>query len=571
MERIGHYQVERLLGEGGMARVYRAVDDRLGRPVAVKVLKEQIASSPKAADRFHREARLAASLRHPNVVTVHDCSDPGDEQLFLVTELVDGGDLRQEMERRGRLLPEEAALLLLPVARALGAAHALGIVHRDVKPDNILLDRGAGAVTIKLADFGVAVCHDEPRITTDGGLSGSVAYMAPEQLQDGEASAASDVWSVGVMLWELVAGEPPSGAGTVGQAVARILAFEPGDPPLPELWSEELSDVLRRTLAPDRAERLENGGELARALERALAAAGLKSPDTELQRWHDEPGHRDGLRRRLADALVDRASSLTAVTERAELLDRALALVPDHPGALELLGGRPRSAPATRPRSWTLLVALLGVVSVAAGLWWWLSPTPGPAPAEPAPAPAPTKPRVAVTGSPDVGVLLEPDAAPTQPDAGARTVQRTKKKTARPRAPGIVHLTTEPWAEVVVDGRSLGFTPKLRRFELAAGAHRVELRNPMCRPRRLRLRVSPGETILRHVRLDVLPARLRVRAPRGWTIIVDGSKVGVAPLAGPLNLSHGSHEVTAVAPSGERASREVKLTAGKTVTLDLKF
>lgn len=576
MERLGHYQLEELLGQGGMARVFRALDTRLGRHVALKVLHEHVAASPKAAARFHREARLAAALHHPNVVTVHDCSEPGDETLYLVTELVEGGSLRQWIER-GPMLPEEAALVMLPVARALAAAHALGVVHRDVKPDNILIDSSAAAVVVKLADFGVALSADEPRITTDGGLSGSVVYMAPEQLRTGETSPASDIWSAGVTLYELIGGRAPQGSGTVGQLVARILERRPEDDPLAELPNRELvcaglAAVLRRCLAVDPAARYSDGGELAPALESALQEAGIDRVESEIDLWGRDPGYRVDLSQRVADRLVGQARQIGSLTGRAELLDRALALVPDHPGALELLGGPVRMAGSTGfvRRRWPFLVAVAALVAIATSALLRHHGRRD----TPSPLPPPVRVVADVAGQ---GGARTPDAAAAAgPVDAARLARRSKRsdggrpRRARPpRGPGAVQLTTEPWAEVVVDGRSLGFTPKLQRFELAAGEHRLELLNPLCRSRRLTLRLSPGETLLRHVKLEILPARLRVRAPRGWTVEVDGRVVGVAPLSGPLNLSHGGHSVRVVSPTGERHDRQLRLTAGRTLTVEM--
>jgi serine/threonine-protein kinase len=609
-DRLGHYLLHELLGEGGMARVFRARDTRLERDVAIKVLRPTVASSPKAAERFRREARLAASLRHPNVVTVHDCSADDEEQLYLVTELVEGGSLRRLLEGRGPLLGEEAALLLLPAARALGAAHALGIVHRDVKPDNILVDRSGEAVIIKLADFGVAFARDEPRITTDGAQSGSVVYMAPEQLRDGTSSAATDIWAMGATLAELVGGQPLFGQGTVGQVVARIMALDERSDPLQglphrEVLSPELRALLRRCLTLRPEQRFSRGAELARALEQALAAAGITRPDDELQRWDREGGYQGALAVRLAGELVEAARD-APVTERAELLDRALALVPDHGGALRLLEGpcpapgppgRPGSSgePPHRPRRararllwiWIvgalLLLGALGALAVV-GL-------PGLAPpAARAPAtPDSTAPAALTRAAPDSAAPLA-DAGPVGPpdrpsrrggtaDAASGRRSRPAHRAASPRRRavaeprqrhGTVQLTTRPWAEVLVQGRSLGYTPTLRRFELEAGEHRITLKNPLCRPRTLRLRLQPGETVMRHVELEVLPARLRLRAPAGWQVRVDGKAVGPTPLSGPLNLAHGTHRIVAIDPAGREHRRTVRLTAGKTVTLELE-
>ena len=238
-ESLDHYQLQGLLGEGGMAKVYQALDTRLRRTVAIKVLFNETLATPKGEARFRREAQLAASLRHPNIVTVFDCSPSGSEQRYLVTELVTGGSLRDRISPE--MLTEEATLLMLGVARALGAAHLKGIVHRDVKPDNILIDHQDGDTTVKLTDFGVALDAAAPRLTTDGFISGSVHYMAPELIKEGAALPASDIWAAGVTLLELIQGRHPFTGLTLGQIVEQILA---GD--LPRA-SEDLPPRCRRS------------------------------------------------------------------------------------------------------------------------------------------------------------------------------------------------------------------------------------------------------------------------------------------------------------------------------------
>jgi serine/threonine-protein kinase len=201
----GRYRVEDVLGRGGMASVYLARDAELERPVAVKVLAEHLADQPDFRDRFLREARLAAQLSHPNVVQVFDVGEE-DGKPFIVMECVEGSTLAEELKERGRLEPEEVVDVALQICGGLEHAHAAGLVHRDIKPQNLLL-RPDG--TVKIADFGIARAAETTRLTQIGSVLGTAAYLAPEQALGEEVTASADIYSLGCVLYELLAGRTP--------------------------------------------------------------------------------------------------------------------------------------------------------------------------------------------------------------------------------------------------------------------------------------------------------------------------------------------------------------------------
>jgi beta-lactam-binding protein with PASTA domain/serine/threonine protein kinase len=208
----GRYRLEERLARGGMSTVYSATDLRLHRTVAVKVMADHLVHDPTFVDRFTREARAAAMLSHPNVVSV---SDQGSDQglVFLVMELVRGRTLRDLLQARGRLTVAEAFAVLEPVLAGLTAAHRAGIVHRDIKPENVLI--GLDGV-VKVADFGLAraVVGTGQTSQTGGVLIGTVAYLSPEQLERGRADARSDTYAAGIVLYEMLTGHPPFGGDT---------------------------------------------------------------------------------------------------------------------------------------------------------------------------------------------------------------------------------------------------------------------------------------------------------------------------------------------------------------------
>jgi eukaryotic-like serine/threonine-protein kinase len=263
----GRYRLVELLGQGGMATIYRATDAQLGREVAVKVLHPEYGRDPAFVARFKQEAQSAASLSHPNIVGVYDFGTDADGP-YIVMELVDGEDVATLLARNGPLPPRQAARLAAEVAHALAAAHARGIVHRDVKPGNVLVSSDG---RVKVTDFGIARAWADARLTLPGVTLGSVHYFSPEQALGEQATEASDIYSLGIVLYELLSGRRPwEGDSAAAVAMARISAppplvsaVRPNVPPV-------LEEIDRRALNPDPAARFASAAEMAAALEAFL-------------------------------------------------------------------------------------------------------------------------------------------------------------------------------------------------------------------------------------------------------------------------------------------------------------
>jgi serine/threonine-protein kinase len=260
--------VARIAG-GGMGEVYRAHDLLLDRPVAVKVLQPSLASDPDFVARFRAEARAAARLTHPNVVGVYDWGSAGELTYYMVMEYVPGNDLRDILARRGALQPAQAVDVMAAVCEALDAAHSGGLVHRDVKPENILIDRSG---KVKVADFGIALAMDAERTLPGGVISGTLRYLSPEQAEGEQATPASDIWAAGAVLSELVTGLAPVASSPVD--LLRRRTEEP--PSLPSEIDPELGDLLDpvvlRACAVDPKDRFASAADMAEAL-RATASA----------------------------------------------------------------------------------------------------------------------------------------------------------------------------------------------------------------------------------------------------------------------------------------------------------
>ena len=214
----GRYTTKRRIGHGGMATVHLASDEKLGREVAVKVLAENLAGDRSARKRFMREAQLAAKLSHPNIVQIFDVGEEEDERPFIVMEYVDGRALSDLLSRRRRLKPKEALPLLSQVAAGLTHAHEKGLVHRDVKPANLLVRRDG---RLKIADFGIARALEDARYTDTGMVLGTRDYMAPEQADGGKIGPATDVYALGVVAREMLGDPPPELEGVLTACTAR--------------------------------------------------------------------------------------------------------------------------------------------------------------------------------------------------------------------------------------------------------------------------------------------------------------------------------------------------------------
>ena len=296
-QHVGQYRIERVLGEGGMGVVYLASDQRLGRQVALKSISPAVTTDPARRERLRREARAAAALTHPGIATVYALEEFGDD-IFIAGEFVAGETLRDEVARG----PQDADRVLtsaIELSHALAAAHDRGVVHRDLKPENIIR---TPAGHLKILDFGLARMRDLPaelaHLTDDGKVFGTPGYMSPEQIRRGQVDARSDLFSLGILLHELLNGAHPFAGANSAETIARILEAEPSGPgssgSRPHDTSSlghRLNSLVRVLLRKEPAERFGSAHDLLAALERVRA--GERPPDpaearlsrADAQRW----------------------------------------------------------------------------------------------------------------------------------------------------------------------------------------------------------------------------------------------------------------------------------------------
>ena len=265
----GRYRIVSPLGSGGMADVYLAEDERLGRPVAVKVLKARLAADDEFLERFRIEAQAAASLSHPGIVAVYDRGS-ADGATYIAMEYVCGESLKQRLRRDGALPPDEAVSVALAVLSALAAAHGRAIVHRDVTSYNVMLEEGGRVV---VTDFGIARMGDSA-LTRTGAMMGTSSYLSPEQAQGRQADERSDLYSLGVVLYEMLTGRVPfRGETDVAVAMQHVSSAPPNPRTLSPGVPEALAGVVMRALSKDPADRYQSADEFAAALRRARRPA----------------------------------------------------------------------------------------------------------------------------------------------------------------------------------------------------------------------------------------------------------------------------------------------------------
>jgi len=388
----GRYVLLDEVGRGGMAIVHRAHDEVLDRTVAVKVLHPHLATDEAFLDRFRREARAAGALSHPNIVAVHDWGESA-EGAFLVLQLIEGVSLRDLLRARGRLTPNEALAVIGPAAAGLGAAHAAGLVHRDVKPENLLIARDG---TVRVTDFGLARAAASATSTFGPDvLVGSPRYLSPEAVHGEPLDPRADVYALGVVLFECLTGRPPhEGESPMATAVAHTTRAVPAPSTVCPDLDPALDEVVQRATARDRAVRYADTASLARALGLAIPGPAAPVPvgdaavpvgdvveppaNADPDRGGSDPGHTDPHDTAVVP-VTDTATEVVGVTPPAPPARIAPAPVAPAPPALDLDDGDTDdgdTAPLDRGRRrrWPFVLALLLALiagSAAGGYLLW--------------------------------------------------------------------------------------------------------------------------------------------------------------------------------------------------------
>jgi serine/threonine protein kinase len=495
----GRYEILGPLGRGGMGMVYKARDRRLDEIVAIKVLRPDFAQDPSMAERFRSEIKLARKVRHRNVCAIHDY---GEDQgvLYISMEYIEGVDLKQVLRKSGALPPERGYEMAMQIADGLQAVHDAGIVHRDLKSPNIMRD--AAGIT-RLMDFGVAKRVGEGAATATGNIVGTPEYMSPEQAQGHKVDSRSDIYALGIVIYEIFTGQVPFRGETPISTILKHLNDPPPlDGPQAARIPAPLKAVLRRCLAKDPAGRYPTARAVGEALRDAQHPSRRQQPmATEVLVAPTLPG---------APPERPRPKLLQPWVLAVPLVGAAalayVALRSPAPATLPSATPPSVAAPVTTVPPTTVPPSTVPAVPVDArpGV---AVPTPIPTAVRPSPSPAarvprPPSPVVAATVAPPPTVAAMPPAT-TLPAAPPSTVA------AVPAGPGLLQMVVKPWGEVTIDGRLMGTTP-LDRMTLPAGPHAVSVRHPLYEPWEGRVTVRAGQT----ERLVVdFPAQGRRKSP----------------------------------------------------------
>jgi tRNA A-37 threonylcarbamoyl transferase component Bud32 len=368
---LDKYELLERVGQGGMAVVYRGLDRSLKRVVAVKVLHKHLSEYQEARDRFEREAQAVAKLRHENILEIFDYSGAEAAEAFgssyIVTEFIDGQTLKQAITERPVGFPEIGAMIVLQICRALAHAHSVGILHRDVKPENVMI-RSDGVV--KLMDFGISHMVDLERLTVTGQLLGSPAYMAPEHVEGRRLDFRTDVFAAGIVLYQLTVGKLPFEGKNPHEVLKRIAECKFVDPRQanPRIGNR-LGRIILRAMAAEPANRYPTVGEMVLALEGYLEESGIAHDKVaaELARYFQGPAaYERALEDRLVDHLARRGQQLLDRDDRAaalDVFDRVLQIDPDNAKVVAILDGLNRR---TRIKVGALAGAFVAVMGTCA-------------------------------------------------------------------------------------------------------------------------------------------------------------------------------------------------------------
>jgi eukaryotic-like serine/threonine-protein kinase len=574
---LAKYELLEELGHGGMATVYRARDRRLGREVAVKVIHPHLRDSREVVSRFNAEARAVAKLRHPNIVEVFDVSDPDEPEQYLVAELLGGTTLRKLLQKQKAMPPEVAGAVAIELLGALAHAHAKGVVHRDVKPENVLIEHRRGNsnsgddVLVKLTDFGIAKLLDAQGVTSTGQVLGSPAHMAPEQIEGGEVDARADVFGLGVLLYECMVGHLPFEGSNPAQVLRRVLDGRYPDaqrerPLVGSRWSA----LLDRALAHAAEDRFADANAMSKAIATELDRLGVSAPAHELAAWFDDPRsfeetHAKRMIEKLC-ALGNEERKRGGVLLAAGDYNRALAHAPDDPQLLRIVTAMNRveaRARLVRRAGLALLLMLgLGVGAFAIGrqVRGHTAPSISPAPSGATAVDVPPRmavpvfpPRVSESSAPSATAPPRLAAVPAVAhEAAPKVTERTMTLDLQPTMGVKLSIDGEPPHSV-----STGWT-----LPLDTKAHSFSFDCEVCTPVQRSVAAGDKDETLT-VSVPIKPATLNVRGDLDKTYqIVEDPQIVIRAGANSVALKSMFRSITVRQIETDVRVR-VRLEAGK--------
>ncbi|MFQ5511674.1 MAG: protein kinase [Candidatus Krumholzibacteriia bacterium] len=588
MAKDKNYQILNLVASGGTAVLHKAIQTSLDRVVAIKQLHPHLTEDDNFTRRFILEAKAAASLDHDNIVKIIDFGTE-DGTYYMVMEFIEGDSLRDILDRWKQVPVDVALAIVHQVCQGLEHAHGKGIVHRDIKPGNIMLTR---AGKVKITDFGLAkLTQSSTQHTAANSILGTPLYMSPEQAYGESVDHRSDLFSLGTMFYEMITGVQPFRDDSYMSVIQNIMNK---NAPHPSRFNVEVpqsvQSLLSKAMNKARQARFQKAADFKKAIEQYLGLAQLREATDSLKHLLATDGatvmlpktvYRQTRKSRLRRGLVAAIAAATlfgaagfgytlapvAVQRQVrQVLTRVVA--GDNKGQTTQLSGLDATAVQSTYLPGMILDKLIAAADTTEPAATDSTAT---SPGSPNPAAAgttdpPTQPEAGETiGTPDpVATTTTPPLDTTSPSKPADT----PKPRPSPRK-GWISFKVEPWASIYIDGEYRGDAAPTLRVQLKRGRHSIECRSPKYRSYSETIRITPGELSTRNVILEKLTGHIAISTLAGAQILVDGVGVGVTPLRKSLELDAGDHLVTVKKPGFNVWNNQITVGANETISLNI--
>ncbi|MCZ6766482.1 MAG: serine/threonine protein kinase [bacterium] len=575
---VKKYQIVNMVARGGTAVLYKAIQTSLERPVAVKKLHQHLTEDENFTRRFVLEAKAAASLDHDNIVSIIDFGIEEDG-YFMVMEFIEGESLRQILDRWKNVPVDIALSLVHDILLGLEHAHAKGIVHRDIKPGNIMITQTG---KVKITDFGLAkLLQSATQHTAANSILGTPLYMSPEQAFGESVDQRSDLFSLGTMMYELLTGVQPFNGENYMEVIQNILHKNAPHPSKFDVdVPQEVQSILSRTMNKNRDARYKTAADFRKAIESYMGLRRLKAatestkallatdgstmvlPATHIERRQTK--NRRGAIAALITALVLGGGAVGYTMAPDTINEKVLSILDSFSG---FVGGRPPTQ--TADMSGIDVLGTLDTRDTVSAIEDSSRTSEGSASFS---FPAMSS---GVDGTPglttrDTIVIIQRIEVPI--GSGTRTPdpQPDPQPPPRPKVrEGWVQINGTPWAEVYVDGIYRADVPPAATLTLERGEHVFELRNPKCELYKETIQVTAGELSTRNIHLEKLVGTISLTTTEGAEIYVDGILIGVAPLRKPIELDAGKHLLTVKKAGHHVWNNEIEVIKQKEVPLKI--
>lgn len=533
-EKIGNYRIIEKLAETPVTVIYRAEHTVLNRKTLLKVLREQVVKDRELVERFKREARIAATLRHPHIVEVYEFGRDG-RRYFLALEFVEGETLEDALRRQGTLPLPQALRYMRDLLQALHYAHGRKIVHRDIKPSNLLINRVG---TIKIADFGLAVIQGEARITREQVIAGTPAYMSPEQVNGMPPDPRSDIFSLGVVFYEMISGQSVFVSPSFSETLSRILTFHP--PPLHPRHPEVppgLDRVLAGMMAKQAEDRYPSCQAVLDDLAPLLEQFQISPEETPAEEHRRSSGKRVF---RLVGGILSGLGLLFVILR--------FLILPSAP---------PPERPVVPPVS-----HLPDTVAVRSAV---AETPPDLTPSEPPAVRQPQKTDAGKSSSSPGVVKKKPFLAEKPSVNKTPSPGKTTRSVAAPM--GKLWVDCLPWARIYLNDKPVGETPLSDTLRLPAGEYRMRLENPAFPSYRCQVRLKGDSTQIFRINLTEIVGYLKIIVLPWAEVYLDGRKIGLTPLPDSLPVFAGEHLLSLKNPLFPAREETIRVEAGKSVAV----